>query len=71
MFVLMTAPNGKRMLLNLDLVVVFQEGEKGETVALTLGGLPVTMGEQFNFVMNEMLGEEPAPAPQNTGRAAR
>lgn len=57
MFVMLKAPGdtGKRMLLNLDLCVSFSEGDKGEAIALTIGGFPVVTGETFNSVLADMM----------------
>ncbi len=54
MFVAMTLPNGKRFLLNLDVVLGFSEGDKGEAVAVSLAGIQVTLGETFDTLQADL-----------------
>jgi hypothetical protein len=62
MFALLRGPDGKRLLLNLDLCFCIQEGPAGEAVAIALSGHGVSTGEKFDMVQNELLQEE-EPAP--------
>lgn len=57
-FVLMTTAEGKRMLVNLDACVAIGEGDKGEAVAMSIGGVPVSTGTKFETIMSDMLKEQ-------------
>ena len=57
-FVAVTAPDGKRMLLNLDMTLALVETEKG-TDAVSMAGVRAQMATPFEFFMNDLM----TPAP--------
>ena len=61
MWVLMKAPNGKRLLLNLSLTGAIGEDDAGNAVAMFTGGGTTETGETFDFVVNELMAEEEPP----------
>ena len=61
MFVLMKAPDGKGLLVNLSLTFCIQEGPNGEAIAIALSGHGAPTGNTFAEVQNDLLQEEPGP----------
>lgn len=61
MWVLLKGGDGKRLLLNLDQVFCFQEGPKGEALAVSLQGATAPTGETFDTVQNDLMAEEEEP----------
>lgn len=54
-FVMVDAPNGKRMLLNLDLTLALIETDDGLTDAISMAGVKAPTGTPFeNFVHDIM-----------------
>jgi len=58
MFVLMPAPNGSRLLLNLELTFAFSEDAAGLALAISVGGAQLPLGVKFNTIAEDLGGEQ-------------
>lgn len=52
MFVLMRKPDGKQLLVNLDLMFCVEEGEGGSAIAISIAGVGIPVGETFQAVLD-------------------
>ena len=54
-FVLVTAPNGKRALLNLDMTAAIIEGDAGNSEAVSIAGVRTPLATAFDDFVTELL----------------
>lgn len=58
LFVMLKAPNGARLLLNLEQVFAFSEDDAGLAAAISITGAVVPLGMRLDDVANDVLQEE-------------
>lgn len=59
MFVMVFAPNGARVLLNLDLSFAITEDQAGLASAISNAGHVVALGVKLDVIASELLGQLP------------
>jgi hypothetical protein len=57
-WVLMTKPNGKRLMLNLDLTFCFDEQDDGSAQAVSINGIGAPTGVSMDTTISEIMQEE-------------
>lgn len=58
MFVAVKAPNGKRMLINLELTFCYVEEDNGTASAVSIAGTKAATGETFDTILSDMEPEK-------------
>jgi hypothetical protein len=56
-FLLMVAPNGKRMLVNEDVTFTYIEEDDGTASAVNIAGIKAATGESFENLINAKMTE--------------
>lgn len=57
MWVEMQKPNGKKLLLNLDLTFCFDEGDDSQATAISLNGVGAPTGVSYEQVKSDIMAQ--------------